>query len=95
MAYYTSKISSKLPLTSTATPYDDAPPTIRPSIYFFLFFFLFFLLFLKAFDAGTKQARGIIESYANIDMVKPFFNVEPVDIRNRLVGSLRQVKTPD
>eukprot|EP00729_Bicosta_minor_P015006 gene15006-17392_t len=44
----------------------------------------------NAFDAGTKQARGIIESYANIDMVKPFFNVEPVDIRNRLVGSLRQ-----
>lgn len=94
MAYYTSKISSKLPLTSTATPYDDAPPTIRPSIYFFLFF-SFFSPFPKAFDAGTKQARGIIESYANIDMVKPFFNVEPVDIRNRLVGSLRQVTTPD
>jgi len=49
----------------------------------------------NAFDAGTKQARGIIESYANIDMVKPFFNVEPVDIRNRLVGSLRPILTGD
>lgn len=70
-------------------------PSVLPFIYFLSFFFFFFLLFPKAFDAGTKQARGIIESYANIDMVKPFFNVEPVDIRNRLVGSLRQVTTPD
>jgi len=37
---------------------------------------------------GTKSAKRAFNLYANIDILRPYFDVEPNDVRNRLLYSL-------
>jgi len=36
-----------------------------------------------------KRTGGYMDKYANVDVLQPYFDVEPADIRNRLMQSLR------
>lgn len=35
--------------------------------------------------SGQEQAKTLYSSYARVDILRPYFDVEPADIRNRLV----------
>lgn len=43
----------------------------------------------QVLNAGAQQAKGFMDRYANIDILRPYFNVEPSDIRTRLLQALR------
>ncbi|EDQ85501.1 uncharacterized protein MONBRDRAFT_29151 [Monosiga brevicollis MX1] len=40
------------------------------------------------FEAGKQSAESVYSSYARIDLLRPYFDVEPADIRYRLLKSL-------
>jgi len=39
-------------------------------------------------EQGTQQAQKAYNLYANIDILRPYFNVEPSEVRDRLIHSL-------
>eukprot|EP00051_Salpingoeca_urceolata_P027066 m.479896 g.479896 ORF g.479896 m.479896 type:complete len:259 (-) comp21628_c0_seq1:205-981(-) len=45
--------------------------------------------------AGTESAQKLYKSYARIDLLRPYFDVEPSDVANRLLQSLRPRLTVD
>eukprot|EP00045_Choanoeca_perplexa_P011180 m.117210 g.117210 ORF g.117210 m.117210 type:complete len:279 (-) comp15539_c1_seq2:469-1305(-) len=42
----------------------------------------------NVFNAGKQQAETLYSSYARIDVLRPYFDVEPADIRFRLFKSI-------
>eukprot|EP01135_Chromosphaera_perkinsii_P007587 Nk52_evm43s914 gene=Nk52_evmTU43s914 len=40
------------------------------------------------FQAGASKAQGLFNVYGNIDILRPYFSVEPVEVRDRLRDSL-------
>jgi len=39
-------------------------------------------------SAGKERAQHLVSNYARLDLLRPLFDVEPADIRSRLVASL-------
>lgn len=39
-------------------------------------------------QAGKQSAKRAFDLYANIDILRPYFDVEPIEVRNRLLHSL-------
>ncbi|KAK2568129.1 Protein YIPF3 [Acropora cervicornis] len=39
-------------------------------------------------QAGKQSAKRAFDLYANIDILRPYFDVEPIEVRNRLLNSL-------
>ncbi|KAG2467361.1 YIPF3 protein, partial [Polypterus senegalus] len=46
----------------------------------------------EVWQAGKRQASKAFNLYANIDILRPYFDVEPVQVRNRLLESLIPVR---
>ncbi|XP_075719659.1 protein YIPF3 [Rhinoderma darwinii] len=46
----------------------------------------------EMWQAGKRQASKAFNLYANIDILRPFFDVEPVQVRNRLLESMIPVR---
>lgn len=40
------------------------------------------------YESTKTQARGMLDMYGNIDVIRPYFDVEPQHVLQRLVGSL-------
>eukprot|EP00039_Didymoeca_costata_P000256 m.44850 g.44850 ORF g.44850 m.44850 type:complete len:245 (+) comp10153_c0_seq1:195-929(+) len=45
-------------------------------------------------DAGSKQAKSFLDQYTSVDTMRPYFDVEPAQIRTRLLQSLRPQLSP-
>eukprot|EP00053_Salpingoeca_punica_P005194 m.53068 g.53068 ORF g.53068 m.53068 type:complete len:270 (+) comp13126_c0_seq1:148-957(+) len=45
--------------------------------------------------AGTQSAKSFFDTYARIDLLRPYFDVEPIEIRARLLHSLYPRATLD
>jgi hypothetical protein len=43
---------------------------------------------VQVFDAGSAQMKQAYNTYARIDYLRPYFDVEPKTVRNRLLQSL-------
>ncbi|XP_028983552.1 protein YIPF3 isoform X1 [Betta splendens] len=43
---------------------------------------------IQVWQAGKRQASRAFNLYANIDILRPYFDVEPVQVRSRLIESL-------
>ncbi|MBN3275755.1 CFDP2 protein, partial [Polyodon spathula] len=43
-------------------------------------------------QAGKRQASKAFNLYANIDILRPYFDVEPIQVRNRLLESLIPIR---
>ena len=39
-------------------------------------------------NAGKEQAQTLVSNYARLDVFRPYFDVEPLDVLSRLLGSL-------
>lgn len=39
-------------------------------------------------DVGRKQVKETFNSYGRVDLLRPYFDVEPKQVRNRLLQSL-------
>ncbi|XP_034041011.1 protein YIPF3 [Thalassophryne amazonica] len=46
----------------------------------------------EVWQAGKRQASRAFNLYANIDILRPYFDVEPLQVRNRLIESLIPVR---
>ncbi|KAM9803775.1 LOW QUALITY PROTEIN: protein YIPF3 [Neosynchiropus ocellatus] len=46
----------------------------------------------QVWQAGKRQASKAFNLYANIDILRPYFDVEPVQVRNRLIESMIPVR---
>lgn len=46
----------------------------------------------EMWQAGKRQASKAFNLYANIDILRPYFDVEPVQVRNRLLESMIPVR---
>ncbi|KAM6915826.1 protein YIPF3 [Xenentodon cancila] len=46
----------------------------------------------EVWQAGKRQASRAFSLYANIDILRPYFDVEPVQVRSRLMESLIPVR---
>ncbi|KAL4641142.1 protein YIPF3 [Arapaima gigas] len=46
----------------------------------------------EVWKAGKRQASKAFNLYANIDILRPYFDVEPIQVRNRLIESLIPVR---
>ncbi|MGH0178017.1 UNVERIFIED_CONTAM: hypothetical protein FKN15_076322 [Acipenser sinensis] len=46
----------------------------------------------EVWQAGKRQASKAFNLYANIDILRPYFDVEPIQVRNRLLESLIPVR---
>ncbi|XP_031434967.1 protein YIPF3 [Clupea harengus] len=46
----------------------------------------------EVWRAGKRQASKAFNLYANIDILRPYFDVEPIQVRNRLIESLIPVR---
>ncbi|KAM9699299.1 protein YIPF3 isoform 1-T2 [Menidia menidia] len=46
----------------------------------------------EVWQAGKRQASRAFNLYANIDILRPYFDVEPVQVRSRLMESLIPVR---
>ncbi|XP_063046972.1 protein YIPF3 [Engraulis encrasicolus] len=46
----------------------------------------------EVWRAGKRQASKAFNLYANIDILRPYFDVEPMQVRNRLIESLIPVR---
>ncbi|XP_066552698.1 protein YIPF3 [Amia ocellicauda] len=46
----------------------------------------------EVWQAGKRQASKAFNLYANIDILRPYFDVEPVQVRNRLLESMIPVR---
>ncbi|XP_064412682.1 protein YIPF3 isoform X2 [Latimeria chalumnae] len=46
----------------------------------------------QVWQAGKRQASKAFNLYANIDILRPYFDVEPMQVRNRLLESMIPVK---
>uniref|UniRef100_A0A8D0H442 Protein YIPF3 n=1 Tax=Sphenodon punctatus TaxID=8508 RepID=A0A8D0H442_SPHPU len=46
----------------------------------------------QMWQAGKRQASKAFNLYANIDILRPYFDVEPIQVRNRLLESMIPVK---
>uniref|UniRef100_A0A8C2DK93 Protein YIPF3 n=1 Tax=Cyprinus carpio TaxID=7962 RepID=A0A8C2DK93_CYPCA len=46
----------------------------------------------EVWQAGKRQASKAFNLYANIDILRPYFDVEPIQVRNRLIESLIPVR---
>ncbi|KAM9848112.1 protein YIPF3 [Aulostomus maculatus] len=46
----------------------------------------------EVWQAGKRQASRAFNLYANIDILRPYFDVEPVQVRGRLLDSLIPVR---
>uniref|UniRef100_A0AAR2LMT9 Protein YIPF3 n=1 Tax=Pygocentrus nattereri TaxID=42514 RepID=A0AAR2LMT9_PYGNA len=42
----------------------------------------------EVWQAGKRQASKAFNLYANIDILRPYFDVEPIQVRNRLIESM-------
>lgn len=47
---------------------------------------IFIVWFCKVWNAGTQQAKRAWSLYGNIDILRPYFNVEPHEVRTRYDG---------
>ncbi|EDV29562.1 uncharacterized protein TRIADDRAFT_52073 [Trichoplax adhaerens] len=46
----------------------------------------------QVLQQGQQQVRNALNFYANIDILRPYFDVEPIQVRDRLLRSLVPVK---
>lgn len=46
----------------------------------------------EVWRAGKRQASKAFNLYANIDILRPYFDVEPIQVRNRLIESMIPVR---
>ncbi|MGH0162162.1 UNVERIFIED_CONTAM: hypothetical protein FKN15_042254 [Acipenser sinensis] len=46
----------------------------------------------EVWQAGKRQASKAFNLYGNIDILRPYFDVEPIQVRNRLLESLIPVR---
>ncbi|TNM99380.1 hypothetical protein fugu_012413 [Takifugu bimaculatus] len=46
----------------------------------------------EVWQAGKRQASKAFNLYANIDILRPYFDVEPVQVRSRLIESMIPVR---
>ncbi|KAM8947279.1 protein YIPF3 [Pelodytes ibericus] len=46
----------------------------------------------EMWQAGKRQASEAFNLYANIDILRPYFDVEPIQVRNRLLESMIPVR---
>ncbi|CAN9499539.1 unnamed protein product [Ophioblennius macclurei] len=46
----------------------------------------------EVWQAGKRQASKAFSLYANIDILRPYFDVEPLQVRNRLMESMVPVR---
>ncbi|XP_028324693.1 protein YIPF3 [Gouania willdenowi] len=46
----------------------------------------------EVWQAGKRQASKAFNLYANIDILRPYFDVEPIQVRSRLIESLIPVR---
>uniref|UniRef100_A0A673MH11 Protein YIPF3 n=1 Tax=Sinocyclocheilus rhinocerous TaxID=307959 RepID=A0A673MH11_9TELE len=53
---------------------------------------LIYLVSTQVWQAGKQQASKAFNLYANIDILRPYFDVEPNQVRNRLIESLIPVR---
>ena len=42
-----------------------------------------FWFLLQVWQAGKQSAKRAFDLYANIDILRPYFDVEPIEVRNR------------
>eukprot|EP00038_Savillea_parva_P031593 m.88435 g.88435 ORF g.88435 m.88435 type:complete len:259 (+) comp9758_c0_seq2:53-829(+) len=49
----------------------------------------------NALEAGTAKARSFFDTYARVDLLRPYFNHTPTDVRKRLLRSLWPRTFPD
>ena len=49
--------------------------------------FIIIKLGAQVINQGSQQAKSFLDSYANVDTLRPYFNVEPKDVQNRLIAS--------
>ncbi|CAL8258646.1 unnamed protein product [Lota lota] len=47
----------------------------------------------EVWQAGKREASKAFNLYANIDILRPYFDVEPVQVRSRLIESMIPVRT--
>ncbi|KAM8852719.1 LOW QUALITY PROTEIN: protein YIPF3 [Synchiropus picturatus] len=47
---------------------------------------------VQVWQAGKRQASKAFNLYANIDILRPYFDVEPVQVRSRLIESMIPVR---
>ncbi|CAL8360462.1 unnamed protein product [Boreogadus saida] len=47
----------------------------------------------EVWQAGKREASKAFNLYANIDILRPYFDVEPVQVRSRLIESMVPVRT--
>uniref|UniRef100_A0A8C5N0U3 Protein YIPF3 n=1 Tax=Leptobrachium leishanense TaxID=445787 RepID=A0A8C5N0U3_9ANUR len=46
----------------------------------------------EMWQAGKRQASKAFNLYANIDILRPYFDVEPIQVRNRLLESMIPIR---
>ncbi|XP_048450051.1 protein YIPF3 [Rhincodon typus] len=46
----------------------------------------------QVWQAGKRQASKAFNLYGNIDILRPYFDVEPIQVRNRLLESLIPIR---
>lgn len=46
----------------------------------------------EVWQAGKRQASKAFNLYANIDILRPYFDVEPLQVRNRLIESMIPIR---
>ncbi|XP_027006086.1 protein YIPF3 [Tachysurus fulvidraco] len=46
----------------------------------------------EVWKAGKRQASKAFNLYANIDILRPYFDVEPIQVRNRIIESMIPLK---
>ncbi|CAB1312525.1 unnamed protein product [Coregonus sp. 'balchen'] len=46
----------------------------------------------EVWQAGKRQASKAFNLYANIDILRPYFDVEPMQVRNRLIESMIPIR---
>jgi len=48
----------------------------------------------EMYGRGKEKAQGFLNLYANIDLIRPYFDVEPVEVLFRLLFSLLPLRNP-
>merc|ERR1712137_1356706 len=48
----------------------------------------------EMYGRGKEKAQGFLNLYANIDLIRPYFDVEPIEVAFRLLFSLLPVRNP-
>ena len=65
-----------------------------PPFFFFFFFFFFvavvslLLDWLQVLKSGSESATKLVSTYGRIDVLRPYFDIDTKDLRQRLLASM-------